>query len=108
MLKKVKELGEKVNEMNDRCRTVRVSGRAGAGMVHVEANGLSEIVNCKIDPEIFSRRDCELLEDMIITATNQALEIAREKHAEIMRNLAGTMDLPDLEGLKEAFFKEGE
>ena len=99
----MQEIGSKVHEMNDHCRAIRVQGDAGAGLVKVEVNGLSEILQCKIDPSLFAQGDCELLEDMIVGAANQALENAKEKHAEVMRSLAGTMELPDLDALKGLF-----
>lgn len=103
MFSKVHEFGTKMEEMNNKCRALRIQGKAAGGLVQVEVNGLSEVLNCTIDPTVFSRGDHEFLEDLIITATNGALEEAKIKHAETMRSLAGSLDLPGIEGLGDLF-----
>ncbi len=101
MIKKMHQIGDKVKEMNEKCREIRAIGDAGAGLVKIEVNGLYEILNCTIDPAVFSQGDAELLEDLFITAMSEAMDQAREKHSEMMQSLAGSMDLPELGGLKE-------
>ena len=95
------QIGGKVKEMNDKCREIRAVGTAGAGLVKIELNGLYEILNCTIDPAVFSQGDAELLEDLFITAMNEGMDQAREKHAEMMQSLAGSVELPELGGLKD-------
>ena len=105
MIKKMHQIGGKVKEMNDKCREIRATGTAGAGLVTVEVNGLYEILDCTIDPATFSQGDAELLEDLVITAMNEAMDQAREKHAEMMQSIAGSVELPELGDLKELFSK---
>jgi len=100
MIKKMHQIGGKVKEMNDQCREIRAVGTAGAGMVKIEVNGLYEILNCTIDPVVFSQGDAELLEDLFITAMSEAMDLAREKHAQMMQSIAGSVDLPELGDLK--------
>ena len=101
MIKKMHQIGGKVKEMNDKCREIRAVGTAGAGLVKIELNGLYEILNCTIDPTVFSQGDAELLEDLFITAMNEAMDQAREKHAAMMQSIAGSVEMPDLGGLKD-------
>ncbi|MGL6196808.1 MAG: YbaB/EbfC family nucleoid-associated protein [Thermoguttaceae bacterium] len=105
MIKRMQDFGGKINEMNQICRNTKVQGNSGGGLVNVEVNGLCEVLNCKIDPVVFSQGDSEFLEDLIITAMNDAIEKSREKHSEIMRNVAGSMELPDMDSLKDMFEK---
>ncbi len=105
MIKKMHQIGGKVKEMNDKCREIRAVGIAGAGLVKIEVNGLCEMLNCTIDPTVFSQGDAELLEDLIITAMNEAMDQAKEKHSEMMRTVAGSVDIPKLEGLKDMLGK---
>lgn len=107
MFKKMQDFGGKVQEMNDRCREVHVQGSAGGGLVQVEANALSEILDCTIDPGVFSQGDNEFLEDLIITAVNNAMQEAKHKHAEMMQSVAGSMDLPNIDGLQDILGKLG-
>ena len=99
------QIGGKVKEMNDQCRDIRAIGAAGAGLVKIEVNGLYEILNCTIDPAVFSQGDAELLEDLFITAMNEAMDLAREKHAEMIQSIAGSVDLPELGDLKDMIAK---
>ncbi|MGL6226965.1 MAG: YbaB/EbfC family nucleoid-associated protein [Thermoguttaceae bacterium] len=105
MFKKMQEFNVKMQELNDRAKATRLSSVAGGGLVKVEVNALSEILACSIDPSLFTQGDCELLEDMILAATNGALGLAREKHGEIMRSLATNLEMSDLDGLKDLLFK---
>ena len=99
------QFGGRVKEMNEKCREIKASGTAGAGLVRVEVNGLFEILNCTIDPTVFKQGDAELLEDLIITAVNEAMDQAREKQSEMMRSLAGSMEIPELDALKDLIGK---
>ena len=93
LLKQAHEFGGKVNEMNDKLRQLRIKGSAGGGMVDVEVNGLQEMVSCRVDPALFQQADPELLEDLIVAATNDAIEESRIKQAESMRSLAEGVDI---------------
>ncbi len=99
LMKQAQQIGGKMQEMNEELKGVRVEGSAGAGMVEIEANGQMEFLACRIDPKLIEDGDKELLEDMVITAANDALGKARQAHAEAMQSVTGGLDLP---GLKEA------
>ncbi len=96
LMKQAQEFGGKVHEMNDKLRQLRIKGTAGGGMVDVEVNGLQEMVSCRLDPALFQQKDAELLEDLIVAATNNAIEESRVKQAESMRSLTEGMDLGSL------------
>jgi len=105
MIKKMHQIGGKVKEMNDKCREIRAVGTAGGGLVKIEVNGLYEILDCTIDPTVFAQGDAEFLEDLFITAMTEAMELARVKHSEMMQSLAGTIEIPELDGLKDLIAK---
>jgi len=102
LIKQAQEIGGRIQDINAELRTRRTTGAAGGGMVEVEANGAQEIVACRIDPKLMEQGDKELIEDLVTSATNQALEKARQLHAEAMREAAGGLELP---GLDEALAK---
>lgn len=79
MLGNRKELAARVSEL----RTKRVEGTAG-GMVTVEMNGFLKVVSCRIDPQVFEQGDRELLEDLVATATNEAVKKAQELQGEVV------------------------
>ncbi len=97
ILKQAQEFGGRMKGLNDELRTRRVTGSAGGGMVEVEVNGLIEVLGCRVDPQLLAQGDRELLEDLFVTAVNQAVAKARELHAEAVRNLTGGMEIPGLD-----------
>jgi len=105
LMKQAREFGGRVQEMNDKLKDIRVEGNAGGGLVTVHVNGLQELVSCKIDPCLFQQGDAELLEELIVTAANDAIEEARSRQAESMQSLAGNMDMSSLTGILETFTK---
>lgn len=102
LMKQAQEIGGRMQGMSDELRSRRATGSAGGGMVEVEANGLGELLACRIDPSLIERRDREMIEDLVLAAVNQALTKAKELHAEQMRSLTGGLQLP---GLDEALAK---
>jgi DNA-binding YbaB/EbfC family protein len=102
LLKQAQQVGSRLQQVNDELKNRRTTGRAGGGMVEVEVNGLGQVLRLSIDPALVEMKDRELLEDLIPAATNQALTKAKELHAEVIKDLAGGMNIP---GLDEALAK---
>lgn len=73
------QMEEMQSQMKEKLRTEMVIGEAGDGLVKVTANGAREITNVKVDPSLLD--DAEALEDLLVVATNRALELAAEKEA---------------------------
>jgi len=63
---------------------VRVEGNAGGGMVTVRVNGAKQVQSITIDPEVVSREDVVMLQDLIVAAINDAQRKADEAMAEKM------------------------
>ena len=63
---------------------LRVEGNAGGGMVTVVVNGAKQIQSLKIDPEVVSNEDVEMLQDLIIAAINDAHRKAEEEMSQKM------------------------
>ena len=96
MLKQAQGMTGKFQEMKDRMANLRCEGQAGAGMVTVEVNGQSKLVNCRIDPSLLESGDREMLEDLICSATNQALDKVREAQMQEMQQVTGGFNIPGL------------
>lgn len=102
-MKQFGKLQQQMEEAQQELANMTVTGSAGGGMVNVVANGKQEIISIKIDPEILSD-DIEMVEDMIVAATNQALtksqELSQEKLAGLsgglLSNLPGGLKIPGL------------
>jgi len=83
--------------LTEELRNRRATGSAGGGMVEIEVNGLVEVLRCRIDPKLLAQGDQELIEDLVLTAVNQAIVKAKELHAETVRALTGGIQVPGLE-----------
>ena len=77
----------------------KVSGSAGGGMVTVTANGKSEILSIVIEQAIIVEKETEMLQDLIVAATNDALRKAREMGKAEMGKLTGGLNLPGLSNM---------
>ena len=104
LMKNAQALTGKMEEMKRRLAERRVTGTAGGGMVEVEMNGQSQVVGCKIEPNLFAAGDREMLEDLIVAATNQAIEKVKQASIEEMGQATDGLNLP---GLSEAFSRFG-
>jgi DNA-binding YbaB/EbfC family protein len=101
LIKEVQQIQGRTDEMQQKLAQLRVEGRAGGEMVTVQADGLQRIVGIKIDPSLLG--DNEMLEDLLVAATNQALDKSREMAAEEFSKIT-QMQLP---GLSEMMAKFG-
>ena len=103
LLKQAQEIGGQMGQISEEMKQRRVTGTAGGGMVEVEVNGLIEVLRCRIDPQLIAQNDCELLEDLVTAAVNQAIAKGKQMHADTVRDLTGGLPLPD--ALHEALAK---
>lgn len=97
MLKQAQEMGSKLQEVQQQLKSKRATGSAGGGMVEVEVNGANEVLAVRIDPELFAKGDREMIEDLLPAAINQAIDKAKQLHAEAMRDMTQGMNLPGLD-----------
>ena len=101
LMRSAQEMQTRMTELQESLRQLRIEGIAGGGMVKVEVNGQQQVLSCRIEPELFSDR--EVLEDLVVAATNQALEKAKAAAAQEMSKLAGDVDIPGLGSMLEKF-----
>ena len=73
-----------------------ISAQAGGGMVEAVVNGRQELLSLRIDPEVVSADDVEMLQDLILAAVNEALNRSREMMAAEMSKLTGGLQIPGL------------
>ena len=69
---------------------------SGGGAVSVRINGKKEMLGIKINPEVVDADDVEMLEDLVLTAVNEALKQAEEETSKKMGKLTGGMNIPGL------------
>lgn len=96
MMKQVQKMQARMAKMQEELGERTVESTAGGGAVKVVANGKQEIVSVEIQPEAVDPEDVEMLQDLILTAVNDALKQAREMVAEEMGKLTGGLNIPGL------------
>lgn len=96
MMKQVAKMQRKMEEIQQQLAEERVEGSAGGGMVKVIANGNQEIVEVKIEKEVVNPDEIEMLEELVVSAVNQAREKAAELQAQSMGALTGGLNIPGL------------
>lgn len=96
MMQQAKQLQGKMAEAKEKAAELRVEGSAGGDMVKVEASGDLKVTAVSIDASLLEGNDQEMLEDLVLSATNQALQKAKEAAAESMSDIAGGMNIPGM------------
>jgi DNA-binding YbaB/EbfC family protein len=96
LMKQAQGMQGKMAESKERLAILKCDGEAGAGMVRVTVGGTMRVLSCQIDPQLFQSGDKEMLEDLVVSATNQALEKLMELQAQEMSSIAGGFNLPGL------------
>jgi nucleoid-associated protein EbfC len=89
LMQQVQQMQEQMTQAQEELATQIVEATAGGGMVTVKANGALEIVEIKIDPKAIDPEDPELLADMVLAATNEAVRSARSLMEQRLGGLAG-------------------
>lgn len=97
MMRQAQQMGERMEEINQKLRSERASATAGGGMVEVEVNGLGEVLKVSIDQDLVDKGEREMIEDLLPAALNQAIAKSKKMHVEAMSSLTGGLDLPGLE-----------
>ena len=96
ILKQAKAMQDQMARIQEQAATKTASGTAGGGSVTVIANGAMQIVSVTIDPEVGKAGDVEMLQDLVLAATNDALRKAKDLMEEDMKAITGGMKMPGL------------
>ncbi|HEY7710833.1 MAG TPA: YbaB/EbfC family nucleoid-associated protein [Candidatus Entotheonella sp.] len=96
IMKQAQQMQQKMLKMQEEMAERTVEASVGGGMVTVVANGRSEIISVKIEPQAVDPDDIEMLEDLVLAGVNEALRKAQEMMANEMTKLTGGMKIPGL------------
>src|SRR4030095_9609095 len=94
--KLMKQLQQAQEKIQAEIAALVVEAAAGGGMVKVEMDGQKQVRSIKIDPEVVSKDDVEMLQDLIVAAVNEAARKADEAMAQKMGGMMGGLKLPSL------------
>jgi nucleoid-associated protein EbfC len=95
MLSRLRQVQE---DLQRQVNAVSVEASAGGGMVAVKMNGQKQILEVRIEPDVFNSKDQEMLQDLVRAAVNEASRRVDEELTNQMKNLSG--NIPGIAGMK--------
>src|SRR5437016_4552916 len=95
-LKQAQKMQEQMQRVQDELAQREVEGTAGGGAVKAVARCDGSIVSVKIDPKVVDPNDVEMLEDLVLGAVVNALEVAKKTQTDEMGKVTAGMNLPGL------------
>ena len=94
LLKNFQNIQSRVNAMQEKIKTIHVTGTAGGDMVRIELSGQMQVHQVTIAPEVVDPSDIQMLQDLVRAAITDALAKLKELMREEMSDATGGLDLP--------------
>ena len=94
MMKKMQKMQKEMMEAQEALNAEQFEGAAGGGMVKVTVTGQRQVVDVNLDASVVDPDDIEMLQDLIVVATNEALKKVDEKTNATMGKFTQGMNLP--------------
>jgi len=96
LLEVMQQAKQMQEQLQKRMSELRVEASAGGGMVTVVVNGAKQVQSITIDPEVVSKDEVEMLQDLIAAAVNDASRKVDEQLGQSMSGLLGGLKIPGL------------
>jgi DNA-binding YbaB/EbfC family protein len=93
MMKQAQQMQERLQKQ---LSELRVEATAGGGMVTVEMSGHKQLLSLKLDPEVVSKDDVDMLQDLIVAAINDAHRKVDEATQQQLGGMMGGMKIPGM------------
>ncbi len=104
MLKKqMDDMQRKMERIQAELGEERIEASVGGGMVTAVANGLGELHEVRIKPEVIDPDEADMLQDLVVAAVNEALGRAQVLREERMSEVTGGLNLPGMGNLPGLF-----
>ena len=91
LMKQAQKMQKQMEEQAKEMESKEFTATSGGGAVEVTVSGKREVLKVKLDQEVVDPDDVEMLEDLIVAATNEALRKVEEASASAMSKLTGGM-----------------
>ena len=89
LMKQAQRMQRQMEESQKELEVKEFTAKAGGGAVEVTVTGKKEITKVKLSEEVVDPDDIEMLEDLVMAATNEALRMAEEASATVMNKMTG-------------------
>ncbi len=96
LMKQAQKFQKQMEDMQNDLQNKEFESTVGGGAVVAVANGKKQIIDIKIKPEVVDPDDVEMLQDLVLTACNEALKKAEEETSSEMKKLTGGLNIPGM------------
>ena len=96
MMRQAQQLQKQMAKMQEEIENSKIENSVGGGVVKVVVTGKMIVESIEIDPEVVDAEDVEMLQDLVHTAINGAIEKAQELASTKMGALTGGLNIPGL------------
>ena len=96
LMKQAQRMQRQMEEQQKEMETKEFEAKAGGGAVTVTVTGAREVTKVSLDPEVVDPDDIEMLQDLIMAATNEALRMVEDANNQMMSKMTGGMNLGGL------------
>ena len=96
MMRQAQQLQKQMAKVQEEIENSKVENSVGGGVVKVVVTGKMIVESIEIDPEVLDSEDVEMLQDLVQTAINGAIEKAQELASTKMGALTGGLNIPGL------------
>ena len=94
LMRQAQKMQQQMQEAQERLEEAEYEAASGGGMVSVKVSGKRELSSITIDPQVVDPDDIEMLQDLILTATNEAFRQMDEIAENEMGKVTGGLNLP--------------
>jgi len=96
ILRQAQQLQAKLAKAQEELGSITVEATSGGGAVKVVLDGHQKVHSVEISPEVVEARDVELLQDLVMTAVNEAITKSQELVSKRLSSLTGGLNIPGL------------
>lgn len=96
LMRQANQMQMKMKKLQEELATRAYDGTSGGGAVKVTITGDNLLKAVTIDPEVMKAGDVEMLQDLIVTAANDAMKVAKDTSAKEMEKITGGLSIPGM------------
>ena len=96
LMKQAQKMQDDIKRAQSEAENFSAEGSAGGGMVKVVANGKHQLMSIQLDPQVVNPNDIEMLQDLILAASNDALTKVQDRLKDEMSKITAGMNIPGL------------
>ncbi|OFZ28355.1 MAG: nucleoid-associated protein, YbaB/EbfC family [Bdellovibrionales bacterium RIFCSPHIGHO2_01_FULL_40_29] len=94
LMKQANQMQMKMKKLQEELATREFDGTSGGGAVKAKVNGDNKVLALTIDPEVMKGGDVEMLQDLVTSAINDAISVAKDTSSKEMSKVTGGMNIP--------------